>query len=382
MDELASILERRTAAGDDAVLATVVHVRGSAYRRPGARMLVAGNGARTGTISGGCLETEVARKAWWWTDGGAAVRVFDNSKEDAAQAFGLGCNGVITVLLERARSAEVVRMLDFLAERRRSREACVVATVVRATEAGRLALGGRVLVAHPGAVGQGDPMLASAVASAAQQCFAECRSRLLRMDEADVFVEWIGPPLRLFVFGSGHDVVPLVSMAGMLGWQVTVADVRAERVAMPDLPPTCQVVTLPMTAEIDGLDLGPADAAVLMTHNYPLDAELLPQLLARSPRYLGLLGPRTRAEKLFAETGAGPIPDAVHAPVGLALGGDQPETIALAIAAEIQAVLHQQPAGFLRSRNRPIHEPPVELGDAAEASAGPVVAPTCGLAHA
>ena len=148
MAELGAILARwRDARGslDGATLATVVHVRGSAYRRPGARMLVLADGTRVGTISGGCLEGEVARKAWWWTDGGPAVRVFDNTDEDAARDFGLGCNGVITVLVERADSPPVASLLRFLDDLRHRRETGVVATVVDADADAPFAVGDRLL---------------------------------------------------------------------------------------------------------------------------------------------------------------------------------------------------------------------------------------------
>ena len=148
MNELRSILNAWRQNGphhDQAVLATVVHVTGSAYRRPGARMLILPDGRRFGTISGGCLEGDVVRKASWWTsDQGTALRVFDNSSEDAAWEFGLGCNGVITVLLERLALAQVTEMLAFLDQRQASRRSAVVATVIRSSDTSRAAPGDRL----------------------------------------------------------------------------------------------------------------------------------------------------------------------------------------------------------------------------------------------
>ncbi len=185
MNELSAILQGWRDAGPearDAVLATVVHVRGSAYRRPGARMLIRGDGTRIGTISGGCLEADVVRKAWWWTDEGATIRVFDNTTEDAAHDFGLGCNGVITVLLERVEAAGVVRLLQFLDEHQTRREGVVVCTVVRATAGGGLAVGDRVLHDQAGIASGGRLSVAHALADAVRATFAEQRSRLVHLD--------------------------------------------------------------------------------------------------------------------------------------------------------------------------------------------------------
>lgn len=369
MHELTAILShRRAAAGDlrDAVLATVVHVRGSAYRRPGARMLIGSDGLRIGTVSGGCLETEVVRKAWWWTDGGPSLRVFDNSAEDAARDFGLGCNGVISVLLERAGAPPVTKLFAFLERAQRERRAVVMATVIAITRGGAAAIGDRVLFGADGTVDHDDGSVPLArLATAVHAAFAERSSRLLHLDDVDVFVEWVGPPQRLFVFGAGHDAEPLVAVASLMGWHVTVADARAASLQARRFP-AAALVAIPPSGDISSLVIGRDDAVVLMTHNLPQDARLLPPLVAAAPRYLGLLGPRRRAEKLFADIGADVGAPNVHAPVGLAIGGDHPETIALAIAAEVQAVISGAAGGCLRALPGSIHGPALELGIATD----------------
>ena len=385
MHELSTILERWREAGRDGVLATVVHVRGSAYRRPGARMLILEDGSRVGTISGGCLETDVVRKAWWWTDHGATIRTFDNTREDAARDFGLGCNGVITVLLERVETAGVGRLLEFLEVRQRRREAVVVATVIRAADAGELAVGDRVLCDAGGIVEGADLPIAGLLTAAVRATFAERRSRLVHLSDAEVFVEWVGPPQRLFVFGGGHDVVPLAALARMMGWSLTIADSRLSRVEPGRFPDAEKIFTVPSSGDISDLDIGHDDAVVVMTHNYPQDVALMPHILAANPRYLGLLGPRVRTEKMFAEIGADPLADNVHAPVGLDIGGDHPEGIALSIVAEIQSVLSGQPGGRLRRRKGAIHAPALELGVEAPAptwNPDHSIQPTCAVWYA
>lgn len=388
MNELATILERRRtarASTEDAVLATVVHVRGSAYRRPGARMLLLPDGTRLGTISGGCLETDVARKAWWWTDDGVAVRVFDNSVEDAARDFGLGCNGVITVLLERVGMTGAGRVLDFLAGTQARREGAVVATVVRADDEGPWRTGDHYLHDAQGEPCDGAGFFTAELSNAVRDTVSSRKSRLVHLAEADVFVEWVGAPQRVFLFGAGHDVVPMSTACAMQGWAVTIADLHANQLLPARFPAASDFFAIPVSGDISALGIGREDAVVVMTHNYPQDSRLLPQLLAANPRYLGMLGPRSRAEKMFGEIGARMDGDNLYAPVGLDLGGDHPEGIALSVAAEIQAVLHGHLGGHLRSRRGAIHAPPLECGredPAASWSPDVRVQPVCSLAHA
>jgi len=381
VDELAAIIEDRGASDRTAVLATVVHVRGSAYRRPGARMLILGDGRRIGTISGGCLESDVIRKAWWWTDGGASVRVFDNTVEDAAFDLGLGCNGVITVLLERAADSRVQEMLDFLEERRAQRGGAVVATVVATTDDGD-AIGDRVLFDGSEIVAGSEGCIAGQIDEALRATYDERKSRLVHLDDADVFVEWVASPQRLFLFGGGHDAIPLANVAAMMGWSVTVADTRAAHLRPERFPEADRLFQIPASDDVSALGIGPEDAAILMTHSYPQDLALLPHLLAAQPRYLGLLGPRMRAERLFEEVGGDVSAGNVHAPIGLDIGGDRPESIALSIAAEIQAVLQDHSAAPLRHREGAIHAPAIELGRADVRRTEPTIHPECGLARA
>lgn len=374
MNELASILRAwRAGPGElpsaDAVLATVVHVQGSAYRRPGARMLILADGTRIGTISGGCLEQDVARKASWWTSRtDHALRTFDTSSEEAAWEFGLGCNGVITVLLERLQTPAIEEQLAFLDAALGRREEVVVVTVTRVPSSNVAPAafpdrqpGDRLLwsAAGPqgGALAQG--LQAADFARLAAQTLADRRHRWATIGRAEVFAEFVAPPPRLVIFGAGHDVIPVVALGRQLGWHLTVADPRANYVHPERFPGADRVVLLPSDQAID-LGIDAETAVVLMTHNYPLDVAWLPRILAARPRYLGLLGPRRRAERLFAETGLDPRTPGVHAPVGLDLGGDHPETIALSVLSEIQAVLSGRAGGSLCHRLGPIHEPLTE----------------------
>lgn len=375
MRELDAILNTWRTLGKaraDAVLATVVHVTGSAYRRPGARMLVMPHGQRVGTVSGGCLEGEISRKAWWFTESPQpVVRVYDTSSgDDAVWEFGLGCNGVVHVMLERANARHATELLEFLDASRAARDTVVVATVIAADAQADAHVGDRLLVGalgiHGGAL-RGS-VLSGTVHAHARHVLDGGRDCLAHIGGCDVFVERIAPPLDLVVFGAGDDARPLVAMAGQLGWSVTVTDGRPAYARADRFPDAAQVLVLPRTDLLGDVVITSDTAVVMMTHNYPLDLRLVPLVLARQPRYLGLLGPRDRAERLFEELGL-PIPANVHAPVGLDLGGDTPAAVALSILAEVQAVIGGRAGAMLRLRDTPIHAAVHEVGNERAAAA-------------
>lgn len=355
MDELDSILEAWAALPDPdaAVLATVVHVEGSAYRRPGARMLILPGGERIGTVSGGCLESDVTRKAWWMTARGQrTLRVYDTgSGEDAVWEFGLGCNGKVHVLLERAGESGAGESLRFLQASRSKGEPGVVVTVLDGDD-----LGARGYCS--GSVGDGLGGVCRHAAVEVERAVLEQRSRLFDCSGTRMFIEFVSPPRRLVIFGAGHDAIPLAGMAQQLGWQVTVADGRNSYATRERFPGVAQVVVVSDRCIPEIL---PGDAVVMMTHNYPFDLTMLPAVLAARPAYLGLLGPRSRAEQLFGELRI-EMPAFVHAPAGLDIGATDPALIAMAILAEANASLCGRSGGMLRHRSGPIHDPVTTAG--------------------
>jgi xanthine dehydrogenase accessory factor len=367
MNELDSILE--LACSDQAragVLATVVHVKGSAYRRPGARMLILPDGRRLGSVSGGCLESDVCRKAWWFTEGGQpSVRVYDTtSAEDAVWEFGLGCDGQVHVLFERVDDEATRAMLEFVAAARRGGRAVTVATVVAVTGGSPARAGDRLLVDSDGVRGGrlAGTGLEQEILGHAREAFLRQKSHLAHVAGCDVFVEAITPPLDLVVFGAGHDAQPLVTFAKSLGWRVTVADGRLNYATHERFPEADRVVVLGPNDSLQALPITRSGAVVIMTHNYPQDVLLLRGVIPARPRYLGLLGPKSRTADLLEEVGLSVTGIDVHAPVGLDLGSDNPVSIAMAIVGEIQAVLHGRGGGMLKDRLGSIHEAVTESG--------------------
>ena len=377
----------RALRGDDAgnaALATVVHVQGSAYRRPGARMLIRPDGTRVGSISGGCLDGDVVRKAWWATaNDRPALRVYDTtSDDDAVWEFGLGCDGVVQVLLERVAWPETRATLAFLDARRADRRRGAIATVVASDDENAARIGDRLLVEESGRCSGAlaGARIAEPVATAAWSALADGTGHLLHLDGCDVFVEAVRPPTALLVLGAGHDALPLVAAAKRLGWQVTVADGRAAHARRERFPEADRVLLLDRADPLAEIALDDDTAVVLMTHDYAQDASLLQALVPRRPRYLGLLGAARRAERLLADAGldADALPF-LHAPIGLDIGAETPEEIALAIAAEIRAALAGRPGGALRLRGTPIHDAVAERGAPLVARAPARVAAACAL---
>jgi xanthine/CO dehydrogenase XdhC/CoxF family maturation factor len=334
-----------------AILATVVKVSGSAYRSPGARMLITETGARTGSISGGCLEGDVLKKAWWLTgERPAAVRVYDNSsEEDAIWEFGLGCNGVVHVLLERWPARARPLTIELLEACRSGPVGGVLASVIGGERVGeKLAIfpDGRVVSEI------GSKAMEDRVVDCARAAFHAVESRVEKIDGDEVFVEYVAPPLPLLIVGAGQDALPLVRLAKELGWLVTVVDGHANQARPERFPLADRVLVCDAADPLLGLEINRNTCAVVMSHSYPQDEAFVRALLPLPIRYLGVLGPRKRTDRILNGADAGHL----HSPVGLDIGADSPEEIALSIVSEIQASLAGREGGMLRRRAGPIHD--------------------------
>jgi xanthine/CO dehydrogenase XdhC/CoxF family maturation factor len=334
--------------GVPAILATVVKVNGSSYRSPGARMLITETGGRTGSISGGCLEGDVLKKAWWLTgERPAAMRVYDDtSDDDAVWQFGLGCNGIVHVLLERWEAGAEPVTVDLLRACREDRRGGVLATVISGDRIGR-----KLAIFPDGSVRSEIPELLAP----AQDVFRSRESEIRNCAGEEVFFEYIAPPVPLLIVGAGHDAVPVVRLAKELGWHVTVADGRSNHARPERFPEADRVLVTDTAHPLSDLVIDERTVAVLMSHSYPQASAFLKALDPLPVRYLGVLGPRKRTERMLSEAGLEARPD-LHSPVGLDIGADTPEEIALAIVSEIQATLTGRSGGMLLHRAGPIHE--------------------------
>lgn len=388
MKELSEILDAYKALrrqGRPAALATVVAVSGSSYRRPGARMLMTADGWVAGGVSGGCLESDVFQRAFAVMEAGQADTVTYDTTEDGDIVFGvgLGCRGVIQILIEPLNGSRPD--FEFLSSLARLREAGVCATVFRREGGSSARLGDRLLLSHSGRVydGLADADLAARVHSDAEDVLASGKSGVREYatlgGSITVFLEVLSPPQSLVVFGAGHDAPPLVRLAKELGWHVTVADSRPAYATTEHFPQADAVLVCPPEEAASRLSVDARTAVVLMTHNYLHDRALLAQWLLAPLRYLGVLGPKRRTERLLSGLSASAVSDEalsrLHSPVGLDIGADTPEMIALSIIAGIQAVAAGRPGGFLRDRPGPIYPPEVSVSSVTVG-----VLPSCGIA--
>ncbi|GGP24385.1 XdhC family protein [Silvimonas amylolytica] len=365
--EMVETIGAAFARGEDVVLATVVKVENSAYRRPGARMLVCADGQHAGTVSGGCLEAEIVRKAWWLTSGGAPVvcRYDTSAGAEAEWAFGLGCNGAVYVLLEHL--SERSPQWQWLQSIAMQRQSAVCAVVIGRSGVSFLDVGQRLFIAPDGirSGDLGDSNLQERVFTDLQAALDENASRLssylVNGGEVEFFLEVLAPPPHLVIFGAGHDAVPLAHMATDLGWVTVVTDGRSHFARRSRFARVDQVNVLDLDDVIASAGITPGSVAVIMTHSYEQDRRILEQLLEVPPCYLGQLGPRARTERLLEEIGARgkaeKLVDAgvLHYPVGLDIGAENPQEVALAILAEIKAALGGYAGGKLHAREGAIH---------------------------
>lgn len=354
MSELKQIVDLWHAAksrNEEVCLATVVRVEGSSYRKPGARMLLTRSGQRAGTISGGCLEGEVTKKAWWLTENGPTIQRYSSFFDDDSSApYGLGCGGTVHVLLERGSAVHAV--LNALQSNLEERRTFIFVTD---TDTPRTLLVQRV---------EEEVLLAAAtgVEHLVERALQD-RHSFYAADAPHLFVEYVRPPVSLTILGAGDDARPLAEFASKLGWNVTVADGRSHLARAERFPAADRVIVLDYHADqpMQSLDASLDGAFVLLTHSYEQDRALLPELLRLAPKYLGILGPRQRTERLIGE-----IADSIqlskeeclarlHAPVGFDIGAHSPESIALSIVAEIFAVLNGR-EGLSLKKIRQIHK--------------------------
>ena len=303
-------------SGGAVALATLVDVQGSSYRGTGARILIGEDGSHVGSVSGGCLEAEIVRKARWLIRGGPAIERYSTLFDDTADMpYGLGCGGTVDVLLEPADTPEFTAIMEAL-------------------EASLL----------------GETRYITTTLPTKNQAFArritDGEGRILFSTDAHVsgesYSERLDPPQRLFLFGAGDDAQAVVQMAALLGWSVFVHDGRAQ-LARPERFPQAEGVSA--THQLGAVKPSSRDAVVLMTHSFEQDRDWLAAVLPYEPRYLGMLGSRHRSAllvKAAAETLNWSVERAcerLFSPVGLNLGGDGAEAIALAAVAEIQACM-------------------------------------------
>lgn len=332
--ETEEIVERAIAlasVGRRAVLATVIRVEGSSYRRPGAKLLIEDDGRMLGGVSGGCLEADVREIALRVIQSGTPQLLhYDTGADDRmVWGLGLGCNGSVDIFVQPATEPRALECLREIRDRLMKGSTFGVATIVDGpTDVGR------TIVID---VRAGDD-----------------RSRVEIRDSRTIFTEVLKSPPRLIVCGAGDDARPLVAYASEAGFAVTVVDHRPSFLAAERFPSAKRLLHLRPEDDVEALAIDAHTLTVVKTHSFAHDHDWLNVFVKTSALYIGLLGPRQRADEILSQLGA--AGDArVFAPVGLNVGADGPEQIAISVVGELLAVLtHQQP-GHLREKGHAIH---------------------------
>jgi xanthine/CO dehydrogenase XdhC/CoxF family maturation factor len=370
MKEIRDILKAFDEAqklGKQTALATVVHVEGSSYRRPGARMLIEDDGQLTGAISGGCLEGDALRKALLvMTEKRSRLVTYDTMDDDDAKfGVGLGCNGIIQVLIEPIDTADPDNPIQYLKAVNERRQKAVLITLFSLQDKKDIQYGTCLLLTENGNLIEHTPVLKEVLIADVREALSNQTSSFKNYISNDhnltAFVEMIKPPLSVIIIGAGNDVMPLVDMADILGWETTVVDGRANYAKKERFVSACQVLVSKPEQVLEQIEIDEHTVFLLMTHNYNYDMAMLKQLLQKNVSYIGMLGPKNKRERMLNELkdeGLIFTPQqlsVLHSPVGLDIGAETSEEIALSILAEIKALFAGRDVQSLRTIKEVIH---------------------------
>lgn len=371
MKEIEDILRSYSKAvqqGKRTALATVVHVEGSSYRRPGARMLVTEDGELTGAISGGCLEGDALRKALLAINQQQNKLVTYDTTDDEDSHFGiqLGCNGIVYILFEPIQPNVPGNPMELLKRAALETNAPVLITLFNLGNAAQQQPGTCRLITRAAVHGvQLDAGLSKSIDEDAQTVLETKISavKTYREETGNItgFIELIKPAVQLCIAGAGNDVLPILDIAAVLGWRVTIADGRKTHANTKRFLTAASIIVGKPTEVIQQLKLNEQSMVVLMSHNYQYDLGMLRLLINRPLAYLGILGPKKKLDKMLNELMEEGIAisdlakEKIYGPVGLDIGAETAEEIALSIIAEIKAVLTRTPGKPLREKPGYIH---------------------------
>jgi xanthine dehydrogenase accessory factor len=355
--------------GLQSALATVVHLEGSSYRRPGARMLVTEEGRMTGAISGGCLEGDALRKALLvMSQQQAKLVTYDtNDEDDLTLGVQLGCNGIIRILIEPVHPENPLNPVELLKKLITIRQRAVLVTFFDTENKTDYQPGTRLMLKEDGSIhGElEDILLKETALKDAGNAMLMQQSLFKNYKTANqsitAFIEYITPPVSLVIVGAGNDAQPIMDMADILGWEASIVDGRATHATAERFAAACQVLVSRPEKVLEQISIDDQTVFVLMTHNYNYDLAMLRALLQTNAVYIGVLGPKKKLDRMLDEIQAGEIKlnreqlNRVYGPVGLDIGAETAEEIALAVIAEIKSVLSGKSGQSLRLKEDVIH---------------------------
>ncbi len=355
-ERLLEALRQARAAGEPAALATVVRVKGSAYRREGTRMFVRHDRSYECALSGGCLEPDVAEAAARVIATGEPITMRYDLADDSVWGLGIGCSGAVDIRIERIEDDAITREWLSILERG---EAAVLVTPLSGVT-------GRMIVR-----GTGECLGTFTDASVEQEAVVRARARLAapspesgpeQVRSAELFCEVATPAPELIVFGAGHDAAPVAQLAWAVGFAVTIVDVRQAFLTAERFP-GATLVCAHFSQFAEHVNLSAGSFVLIMNHHVERDEECLRFSLESRAAYIGVLGPRSRYDKLLtglADRGYVPASSrlaSVRSPVGLALGAETPQEVAVSILSEVLAIRRGFAGGFLSGSVASLHRP-------------------------
>lgn len=364
MKEIKDILNAYKAAvqeGKKTALATVVKVEGSSYRRPGARMLITDDGHLTGAISGGCLEGDALRKALSAIVQQENKLITYDTTDDDDVSFGvqLGCNGIVHILFEPIKINEHNNPIHLLEKLENNREQGILVTLFslnhsEQTGTSLLYQKGKLYSKIESSLKENilkDVSASLENKSSTFKCYPEAGY------DIEAFIEFIPPPIQLVIAGAGNDVLPLVKISAVLGWEIIIADGRQSHANIQRFPKADKILVIKPEKLLSQISVDEHTAFVLMTHNYNYDLALLDDLLKIDVPYIGVLGPKKKLNRMLDELRIDSEEKIshVHGPVGLDIGAETAEEIAIAIIAEIKAIFTNSTGAALKEKTSPIH---------------------------
>jgi len=367
MKEISEILKAYSEAkltGKKTALATVVKVEGSSYRQPGARMLVTEDGSLTGAISGGCLEGDALRKALLsiHQKQNKLITYNTNNEDDLELGLQLGCNGIVHILFEYIDENIENNPIQLLQQLQTDRKPAIIGTLFSLKKQARQ--DGTILFYREDAVPLYQIDSAAQLISEAENVIESKTTTVKRIDEdseVEALIEYIAPPVSLVIVGAGNDAQPLVKMVEIVGWEITIAEGRATHATKKRFPEAKQILIGKPEQVFDNITIDRQTYFVLITHNYKYDLAMLKLLLQTNCKYIGILGPKTKLNRMFDDLSAEGIEvseeqlSRIYGPIGLDIGAETSEEIALSIVAEIKAMMSGKTGTSLKYKTGKIH---------------------------
>ncbi|RZJ38503.1 MAG: XdhC/CoxI family protein [Chryseobacterium sp.] len=363
INDIIKAYQKARTEGLKTALATVVKVEGSSYRKEGARMLVTENGQLTGAISGGCLEGDALRKAVLAIHQKSNKLItYDTSNPDDVE-FGvqLGCNGIVHILFEYIDENATQNPINMLEKTTENRGESIIATLFslenRNVQTGTV---GSVINQKTTLI-TSNFLSESELADFASIVLEKKQNVLGKVSSEEILLQYIPPQTTLVIAGAGNDVKPLAETAFILGWKTVIADGRATHALTKRFPNADDVLLASPEDLINKIEIDEATVFVLMTHNYNYDLALLKLIIHLPVKYIGILGPKTRLNRILEDlknsgvtVGENEI-NKLYGPVGMDIGAETSEEIAISVAAEIKAVLSGKNGLSLRDKQEKIH---------------------------